>query len=478
MAGLALALALEGSGKRVVIVERDHAPPPDLSPNAAFEEWKRPGVSQFRYPHVFVGRLQGLLRTRYPKLFQELADVGFRTSTFSEGLAPSLRAGYVPEPGDVLTASLCGRRATLEYVLHRYVARMPHVRFEYGAVAQGLAAERVSGALQVVGVEIKRAEAREVLRGDVVVDAAGRNSQVKAWVDAIGGKLDVKQELSHFVYFCRHFHLREGEQEPDHHDVSADLDYLKYAIFYAEHGHFAIAFGCGEEEADLLALIRSAEGFDSLCRQIPALARWVTRAEPVTKVLGAAKIQNRCSRIASTPRMRGRFLTGDSSYEANPIYGRGCAAAFVQSHLLAEALVAEADHARRMARYEAGLQAELMPYHRASVFADRLFHARADRARGVAVGALQRLQVYGYEKVVVPAVLINMAAAREIINVMAMGRPAGPMRALMFFLRVVRIWLSPRSRAAQLPPGPERGDLLQRASAAVPASAPESASAG
>ena len=44
-----------------------------------------------------------------------------------------------------------------------------------------------------------------------------------------------------------------------------------------------------------------------------------------------------------------------------------------------------------MARYEAGLQAELMPYHRASVFADRLFHARADRARGLRICAMQRL---------------------------------------------------------------------------------------
>ncbi|HMI89836.1 MAG TPA: FAD-dependent oxidoreductase, partial [Polyangiales bacterium] len=125
MAGLALALALEGSGKQVVLIERDAAPP-ELEPQEAFERWKRPGVSQFRYSHVFVGRLHDLLRSRYPKLTAELEQAGLRASDFLEGLPPSLRASYVARADDSRMVSLCGRRATLEYVLRRYVGRLTH----------------------------------------------------------------------------------------------------------------------------------------------------------------------------------------------------------------------------------------------------------------------------------------------------------------------------------------------------------------
>ena len=463
MSGLALALALQGSDKQVVLIERDPEPP-ELTPLDAFERWKRPGVSQFRYSHVFVGRLQSLLRTRYPALFRSLLDAGIRTSMFEEGLPPALRKDYVAEPGDEHVVSLCGRRATFEYVVRRYVGQLPNVRFVHGAVAQGLAVEQTPDALRVVGVEIKRGDARETLRGDVVVDAAGRHSPVQGWLQALGGKLEVREQPSDFGYFCRHYRIRDGEREPEHIDVSADLDYLKYAIFFGEPGHFAIAFGFGEQEQDLTEVVRRADAFDALCRQFPNLARWVERAEPVSKVLGAAKIVNRWARIADHPRVTGLFLTGDAGFEANPIYGRGCAAAFVQSHLLAAALLAEREPARRSAMFEASLRSELRPYHRASIVADQVFHDRADRARGKPLSLAQRINMYAYEHVVLPALAVDMMVVREILNVGSMGAPATPLRIVRFALRVIAVWLrKPFGPRFTLPPSPDRAALMRRA---------------
>jgi 2-polyprenyl-6-methoxyphenol hydroxylase-like FAD-dependent oxidoreductase len=473
MAGLSLALALEGSGKELVIVERDAAPP-EIEPQDAFEQWKRPGVWQFRYPHVFVGRLQALVRTRYPKLFEELKQAGVRSSEFVEGLPPSLRDGYRPLDEDALMVSLCARRATLEYVLRRHVGRMPHVRFEHGAAAQALLSQREGGVLRIVGVEVKRGDAREELRGDVVVDAAGRNSPLYGWLQVLGGGIEILDEPSNFLYLSRHYRLRDGEQEPPHRDVAGDLDYLKYAIFYGERGHFAVAFGCAEDETDLVSVLRRAEGFDAACAQMPALVPWLSRSEPVTKVLGAAKITNRWSRVSDTPRVQGLFMLGDAGFEANPIYGRGCAAAFVQSHLLAEALIAESGYERRVAKFEAGLRAEILPYHKASVLGDQLFRGRAERARGQRLQLSQRLQIYAYDKMIVPAVLVDMVLAREIIKTMSMVDPAGPLRALRFGLRVFRAWIFGRGRAAkqqQLPAGPTRAELMERIAVAAPAPA-------
>jgi 2-polyprenyl-6-methoxyphenol hydroxylase-like FAD-dependent oxidoreductase len=469
MGGLSLALALEGSGKQVVIVERDPAPPEGLAPEDAFEQWKRPGVWQFRYPHVFIGRLQGLLRTRYPALFEELKAAGLRTSEFWEGLPPALRKDYVAEPGDELMVSLCGRRATFEYVVRRHLARLPNVRFEHGAVVEGLTGEQDAGALRITGVEIRRGDARETLRGDVIVDAAGRNSPVCGFLEKLGGKVEVQRDPSNFLYFARHYRLRTGEVEPPRQDISADFDYLKLAIFYAEHGHFAVAFGCAEDETDMVAILRRADSFDAMCAQLPMLAPWLSRSDAVTKVLGAAKIANRRTRIAQSPRVTGMFLTGDAGFEANPIYGRGCAAAFVQSHLLADALMRETDHARREAVYEAGLKAEVMPYHQASIWADQLFHVRAEHARGLPVSFPRRVQMWMYEHLIIPAVLVDMVLAREFLKVLCMVDPAGPLRVIRFVLHVFARMFDPRGRAAAraLPPTPQRGDLLSRI--AVPA---------
>jgi 2-polyprenyl-6-methoxyphenol hydroxylase-like FAD-dependent oxidoreductase len=476
MAGLSLALALDGSGKQVVIIERDLAPP-ELAPHEAFERWKRPGVSQFRYPHVFVGRLHGMLRNRYPKLFEELEQAGFRPSSVVEHLPPALREGYVPQPDDPEIAPLYGRRATFEYVLRRHVGRMPHVRFEHGAVAQGLVSEQAAGTLRIVGVEIKRGDARETLRGDVIVDAAGRNSPLRGWLQALGGAIDVQNEPSQFLYFCRHYRLRDGEPEPARQDVTADLDYLKYAIFYAERGHFAVAFGCAEHEPDLVEVLRRADGFDGMCRQLPGLAPWVNRAEPVTKVMGAAKIANRWSRIGTAPHVLGLFLIGDAGLEANPIYGRGCAAAFLQSQVLARALTTESDPARRAEKFEAGLRSELYPHFRASVWADQVFHSRANRARGQRINPLRRLQMYVYEKVIVPAVLADMFLAREILRAMGMNEAAGPIRVLHFVLRALSVRFTLRANAARLlPPGPGRGELIERVKSTHGAAAPDDAS--
>jgi 2-polyprenyl-6-methoxyphenol hydroxylase-like FAD-dependent oxidoreductase len=380
----------------------------------------------------------------------------------ADHLPPSLRDGYVAEPADVDLAPLHGRRATFEYVVRRYAAARPHVSWMYATTVRGLVSESVPGGLRIVGLEVERAGRRETIPGDVIVDAAGRNSPVRGWLEALGARIRVHKEPSELAYFCRHYRLRSGESEPPQRDLSADLDYVKYAIFYAEHGHFAVAFACAEQERDLLDNLRRPEGFDTMCRQIPVLRAWIDRSEPVTKVLGASKISNRWTRLAAKSGVTGFFFLGDAAFEANPIYGRGCAAAFIQSHLLAQVLVSESDPERRVELFDARLQAELLPYHDVSVKSDQLFHTRANRARGGPVSVRDRLRLYAYEKLLVPAVFADLIVAREILNVMSMGRPAGPARVFAFILRVLKVWLRhPLHPPALLPPNPSRAELLR-----------------
>jgi hypothetical protein len=148
--------------------------------------------------------------------------------------------------------------------------------------------------------------------------------------------------------------------------------------------------------------------------------------------------------------------------------------------LLAKALVSETDHDRREAVYEAGLQAEVMPYHQASIWADQLFHVRAVHARGQAVPLLRRVQMWMYEKLIVPAVLVDMVLAREILKVMSMVDPAGPLRVIRFALHVVLGAFSGRGRAAAaaLPENPSRDELLKRIAVPVETETAEVAELG
>jgi hypothetical protein len=110
------------------------------------------------------------------------------------------------------------------------------------------------------------------------------------------------------------------------------------------------------------------------------------------------------------------------------------------------------------------LQAEVMPYYQASIWADQLFHVRAVHARGQSVPLLRRLQMWMYENMVVPAVLVDMVLAREILKVMSMVDPAGPLRVIRFALHVVLGIFSSKGRkaAAALPANPGRDELLRR----------------
>lgn len=68
--GLSAAIALAGEGHEVTVIDRD-PPPPELSADAAFDEWQRRGVGQLRHSHAFLARLYQLIRENHPAL---LAD--------------------------------------------------------------------------------------------------------------------------------------------------------------------------------------------------------------------------------------------------------------------------------------------------------------------------------------------------------------------------------------------------------------------
>jgi 2-polyprenyl-6-methoxyphenol hydroxylase-like FAD-dependent oxidoreductase len=467
--GLALALALKGSDFEVVIVERDPAPP-EIAPEAAFEAWQRPGVPQFRHAHILLARIQTTLRDRHPELLAELLRAGLYLSTVEEVLPASDYAGIEPQPGDADLLHLWGRRATFEYVLRRYVGQLPQVRFIHDARVVGLLGESDAQQLRVRGVELTRDSQHELLPADVVVDASGKYSKAPEWLAAKGVRSEVDSHPSGFVYACRHYRLKDPQAAPPRQHGGGNLDYLGYATFYAEHGHYALTFGCPVEETELVHIIRRPEGFDALCAQLPVLSQWTSQSEAMNKVLGAGRFENRWTRYGAKGGLAvaGFFPLGDSHVETNPMYGRGCASAFVQAEVLGELLQSGADPAQLQRQYRERSRALLQPYFDLSVATDRMYRARAKRRRGQAIPVADRLLNHVYENVWLPAVHQSPLLAREFLKSVQMREASGPWVQLLMLFKMLAIWIKGWFVRATKPPEPQpREEFLRRLSESI-----------
>jgi 2-polyprenyl-6-methoxyphenol hydroxylase-like FAD-dependent oxidoreductase len=440
--GLATALALKRSGREVVIVERDADS--DVAPEAAFADWERPGVPQLRHTHIFLSRIRTILRDHHPELLAELRHAGVEESKLEQVLPPGVRTRYQTTPKDDDLLHLWARRATLERVIRAHVARLGQVRFVHGARVEGLLVERRGGALEVLGIEVRRAGETEQILAELVVDASGSRSKVVDWLNDRGAGIEAEAHHSPCAYFCRHYVQRDPSTEPPRVGTGGILDYLVFGIFFAERGSFSIALTCSDAETELSRALHRPEGFDRICQAVPALAQWTSRAEPASKVLGGAGLRNRWHRHSRTRARQvvGFFPVGDSYVQTNPIYGRGCSSAFVQAHVLADVLAADTDPVERARRYHAEVWRLLRPYFALCVNGDRVFGIRARLSRGDAVTFAERLLVLAYEKVLVPALDESTFVARLSVEAQQM-RETGPFwLTFLVWVHVGLLWIA------------------------------------
>ena len=98
----------------------------------------------------------------------------------------------------------------------------------------------------------------------------------------------------------------------------------------------------------------------------PGLADWIDPAgsEPISRVFGMGDLKSHWRRYVSPERraVLGFFAIGDSLIRTNPLYGRGCSFAAVESEILREVLDETADPALRARLYDTRVAAALRPY--------------------------------------------------------------------------------------------------------------------
>ncbi len=469
--GLCTALALAGPDRKVVLLERDPAPPTGDA-DQAFDDWNRRGVGHLRHSHAFLARLRLILRDEHPALLAELLEAGCRDLGFEQMLSDQHKKSYRPQAVDRDLVVLTSRRTTLELVIRRYVERLANVEILSETFVAGLTLEP-GAPLRVTGVTVEDASGRHDLAADLVIDTAGRTTgSIEQLVEA-GANITEESETAGILYFTRHYRPHPGLKEPARGKApgTGDMGFLKYGVFPADSGCFSITICVPEIELEMRKAIVDPKVFDGICAQIPGLVPWIdpARTKAVSKVFGMGDLHSRWRDMApdGVASVLGYVALGDSLVRTNPLYGRGCSFAAVSAYALKDCLAATSDPAERLVAFQARVNADLKPYYLDMLNQDRsaIRKARNTLTQEHRPSLKARLMRSFVEDGVAIAVRSDTDLLRAALRGFHMledpsawlKRPANLARVLGYWMR------GKKANAAAYPPklGPDRDEMMR-----------------
>jgi flavin-dependent dehydrogenase len=309
--GLATALLLARRGHEVVVLDRD-GPPPDGTPDDDAQRWDRPGVPQAAHAHAFLARCARVLRDEAPDVLTALAERG-------------AVLGPVPfGPGFEDDVAIFSRRLVLEAVLHRATEVESGVELRSHTDVRGLVADREARP-KVRGVHLGDGEK---LAADLVVDAAGRRSQLPRWLQTIGAAPPSEERHPcDVVYVTRTYRIRPDRQPPG--PPVPMLHWLPYGVllfFGGDNDTFALGGALSSHDPYARGLT-DVLAFERVIEAMPPLAAWREVGEPIGDLQVMAGLANRRRSLVvdGTPVVDGLLLVGDASLYTNAFFGQGIA---------------------------------------------------------------------------------------------------------------------------------------------------------
>ncbi|MFD0363462.1 NAD(P)/FAD-dependent oxidoreductase [Nocardia sp. GCM10030253] len=364
--GLTAAMLLAGEGHRVTLLDKDSGGP-GTDAEQAWDQWRRPGVNQFRHPHIMLPGGYQLLSTELPDAITELRALGARTHNMLDG-AFDLAAIGGRKPGDERFDTLAARRPVIEQGLGNAAARAGVTVIRGTAVAGFLTdGAAASGIPHITGV---RTAQGEEIHADLVVDALGRNSPASKMLTDIGAATPVldKHETG-FLAYSRYFRSADGsypEQAAwplEHHDS------LGLTTVPGDAGTWALALFVSAKDRAMRAL-SEPEVWQRVAALYPGMAQWASHGEPLTGVLAMSGMEARHRRfiVDGKPVVTGLLSIGDAWATTNPTFGFGLTMGMSHGLLLRDVLreVGIGDREKLALRFDEITNATLGPTQQAS----------------------------------------------------------------------------------------------------------------
>jgi 2-polyprenyl-6-methoxyphenol hydroxylase-like FAD-dependent oxidoreductase len=380
VAGLSAAMLLAKDGNDVTVLERDAAPAP-RDPDAAWHEWERRGVNQFRLLHFFHPRFRELMAAELPDVIAACDAAGALRFNAIANAPDALTGGA--RPGDERFEALTGRRPVMEAAIARAAEATARLEVRRGVAVAGLltGAEAQAGIPHVTGVAT---EGGERLAADLVVDATGRRSPLPRWLTEIGARpAHEEAEDCGFVYFGRHFRSPDGSLPPVMAPLLSHYGSISILTLPADNGTWGVGFvTCATDTA--ARGLRDVERWSATLASFPLVAHWAEGEplEPDVKVM--AKIEDRIRHFAvdGRPLATGVLALADSWACTNPSVGRGATIGLMHALELRDLLRRTApDDPIAFARaWDEATRTAIEPWYRSTLEFDRHRLAEADAA--------------------------------------------------------------------------------------------------
>jgi hypothetical protein len=260
------------------------------------------------------------MRERAPDVYDTLLELGALELQIARDQPDS-------RPDDAELILLCIRRPLIEWALRDAVLRESLVEVVTGRV-EGVVVDRG----RVVGLATTAGE----VRAPLVVDAMGRTSRARRW-------LDVPEEAHEvgLVYYSRYFKLNDGLGYPpcaNPFGPRVDLGYALAASFIGDNSTFAIALMVPAWDRELKAALREPDRFVAACAALPQTRNWVDPevSRPITGVgsMGALQTTWRAYERSGPP---GFVAVADAFCHTDPGWALGLSLGLVHGFALADA---------------------------------------------------------------------------------------------------------------------------------------------
>ncbi|RPI57594.1 MAG: FAD-dependent oxidoreductase [Acidobacteria bacterium] len=375
--GLGTALLLARVGHDVTLLERDGAPTP-VSPADAWEGWQRRGVAQFRQPHNFMPGLRLLLEEALPDVQQALADEGASRFDMLNPLPPSI-TDRSPRAIDTSLWTYTARRPVGEWVFARAAEREARVAVRRGVAVTALVpGPPVSAGIpHIVGV---RTSAGEELRGDLVVDARGRQSRNGEWLTTLGARRPFEEQADcGFIYYTRYF---TGKMPERRGPGLTPIGSISVLTLMGDNDTWSVTIFTSVGDQALKNL-RHEKQWTKVAQACPMQAHWL-EGEPITGVLAMSGIVDRYRHyvVDGLPVVTGFVAVADAWACSNPSAGRGLTVGFKHARLLRDVIAGTADNPRTLVEeFYRRTEAQIAPWHHAQIASDRMRFAEIEAIR-------------------------------------------------------------------------------------------------